>query len=117
MIQPSPIDQNVIDALRSMDTDADSVFLRELIELYVVDTPPKLAALRFHIEAQEWVDARQIAHFVKGSSANLGAHEVRNLASQLERDIYMGKFEQLIAQCAAIEASFARAASALRKIA
>ncbi len=47
-----------------------------------VDTAEVIAA---HIEKQEWVEAAGLAHTLKGSAGNIGAHELYKIATQLEQ--------------------------------
>src|SRR5437588_4804659 len=56
-----------------------------LIDLYLADTPHRLAAIRAAGAAADGLALKRAAHNLKGSSANLGARQVAALCAELER--------------------------------
>ena len=82
----SPVD---LDHVRET-TDGDVKFMRELFDIYLADTRDRLAELeelaRAHEQGRQYqLDAiGRVAHTIKGSSANVGARQLRRLASGLE---------------------------------
>ena len=81
------IDQEAIENLRSLgDEEGDDSFLREVIEIFVTDTPVRLAELRNSLAAGDQSTFTRAAHSIKGSSSNVGAQRLCSLAKDLEND-------------------------------
>ena len=59
----------------------------EIAEVFVADFPARIAALRTAVAAGQSEAARQAAHALKGSSANLGAGRLAELCKVLEAEI------------------------------
>ncbi len=76
------IDMQAIDGLRELSPDAD--FLRELIEIYLQDTPQRIAELQDALNKKDIPVFTRAAHTIKGSSSNFGATKLTKLAHQLE---------------------------------
>ena len=66
-------------------TDGDMDFERELIETFLSDSRNQVAALGRAILGENWEEARQRAHSIKGSSANVGAVRMQAAAGRLEQ--------------------------------
>ncbi len=75
-----PIDWHQLDAL----CDGDEAFTLELLNLYTADTASQLPRLRAAIASADASALAQIAHYLKGASANIGATVLQSLAKQLE---------------------------------
>lgn len=81
-------------------TDGDVTFTRELFDIYLSDTRDRLAELeelaRAHEQGRQYqLDAiGRVAHTIKGSSANVGAKQMRRLASGLEDAIANNRPEE-----------------------
>jgi HPt (histidine-containing phosphotransfer) domain-containing protein len=56
----------------------------ELIDLYLADTPHRLAAMRAAVAVADELTLKRAAHSLKGSSASLGARQVATLCARLE---------------------------------
>ena len=80
------IDWNAI--LRSVGNDEE--ILREILEIYVDDTPRQLEGLTRSLEEGDAETACRHAHTIKGSSANVGAHLCRGIALELEQQARAG---------------------------
>lgn len=81
------IDPEAIENLRMLgDEDGDDSFLREVIEIFVSDTPVRLAELGSSLAASDQTTFTRAAHSIKGSSSNVGAVQLCALAKQLEND-------------------------------
>jgi CheY-like chemotaxis protein len=65
-------------------SDNSLEFERELLQLFTEDSWAHLALLRQAIEIQDLRRIEQIAHHLKGSSANVGARAMQSAADQLE---------------------------------
>ncbi|MEY4489823.1 MAG: hypothetical protein RIQ79_2331 [Verrucomicrobiota bacterium] len=79
------IDLEAINNLRSLGDEGDDTFLREIITIYLEDTPLRIADLKKSFREEENALFTRSAHTIKGSSANVGASRVRGIAEQIER--------------------------------
>ena len=64
--------------------DDDPAFLDELLELFSVETPKRIASLREQLERGEMPGVLLLAHSMKGASAQLGAVALRDASYALE---------------------------------
>jgi HPt (histidine-containing phosphotransfer) domain-containing protein len=78
------LDREAIENLRAINPDDGGEFLRELIDIFLADTPKHLADLEAAIAAGQSVDLTRAAHSIKGSSGNFGATGLANLARDME---------------------------------
>jgi HPt (histidine-containing phosphotransfer) domain-containing protein len=111
-----PIDADAIANLRDLNPGDNGEFLREIIGIYIEDTPKRIADLKACLASGDAAAFTRAAHTIKGSSANVGAQALRAVAERLEllsRKEGLGGLAQLVADC---EAEFARAAAELRKL-
>ena len=110
------IDPEAISNLRELNPGDNGEFLREIVGIYIEDTPKRVAELRKFLAAGDLAAFTRAAHTIKGSSANVGAARVRALAERLEqlgrRDGLSG-VGSLVDQC---DQAFAEAAAALRSL-
>lgn len=72
----------------------DEEFLRELIDLFLNDTPRQIELLRQAVEAQDRHTVRRSAHRLRGAGANLGAEPFSDLCHKLEQLGRQGNLEQ-----------------------
>ena len=113
MSTPDILDFAAIEGLRSLSTDAG--FLRELIEIFLQDTPERLKELDAALASGDSATATRAAHSIKGSSSNFGALRLSQLAHQIEM---LGKGENLAAvNVTELKAEYVRVAEALTQIA
>jgi HPt (histidine-containing phosphotransfer) domain-containing protein len=115
---PTPIlNPEAIQALRELSPDGDSEFLRELITIYLADTPKQVTQLEEALARQDTTLVVRSAHTIKGSSGNFGAVEFARLAQQIEAH---GKANNLAAAAAALpefKARYAEVVAALQQLA
>ena len=81
------LDTQALDELRACDPDGTGL-LAELIDIWVTDTPPRLAALRVAFESGQPAALSREAHALKSGSAQLGALAVAATCRELE---YIGR--------------------------
>ena len=115
MENPPVLDPQTLDSLRSLNPDDGDAFLREIITIYLEDTPLRLADLTTAMAAGDKGRAARAAHSVKGSSANIGAEVVRGIAEKIESRAKVG-LDGLDPLVADLKAAFAVAEAALRKL-
>ena len=66
------LDPTVIESLRALSPDDGGEFLREIIGIFLSDTPERLAELDQSLGAGDQVKFTRAAHSIKGSAANVG---------------------------------------------
>lgn len=111
------LNSDAIQALRELSPEGDSSFLRELITIYLTDTPKQLAQLEEALARQDVALVVRAAHTIKGSSGNFGAENFARLAQEMEAH---GKSNNLAAASAALpqfKAAFSQVAAALNQLA
>ena len=75
-----------VDLSRIQETsDGDIEFEQELIEMYLEDARDHLESLEKHISGNDLTSVKQLAHTIKGSSANIGATAMQNVAFEIEK--------------------------------
>jgi len=110
------IDPDAINSLRELNPGDKGEFLREIVSIYIEDTPKRLADLRSCLASGDAGGFTRAAHTIKGSSANVGAQVLKGIAERLEtlsRKEGLGGVSGLIDSC---EAEFERVKAELRRI-
>ena len=102
------VDQAVLDRLRELNEDDEPDIVTELIDLFLRDTPPRLAALKDAIKEGDAQALSQTAHTLKGSSANLGATRLAALNAELEKKASHGSLEEASRLLAQLDNEFER---------
>lgn len=113
---PPELDPDAIENLRALGDEGDDTFLKEIIGIYLNDTPLRLADLRTAMAKGDAALYTRAAHTIKGSSSNVGAREVRALADSLEQRSKTEAHAALEPVLVELEKAFARAATGLRAI-
>lgn len=111
------LNPDAIQALRELSPEGDSEFLRELIAIYLSDTPKQMTKLEEAITRQDGDSVVRAAHTIKGSSGNFGAVGFARLAHEMEAH---GKSNNLAAAAAALpefKNSYAAVVAALKQLA
>jgi HPt (histidine-containing phosphotransfer) domain-containing protein len=81
----SSLDESAIEMLRSLGSPEDpNDFLREVIDIFLVDSPQRLDEMEAAFQAGDAPHFRRVAHSLKGSAANAGAGALRDMAAKLE---------------------------------
>lgn len=102
-----------IEALRAVSPDDGGVFFRELIDIFLADTPLRISELRGAIDANNGPAAVRAAHSIKGSSGNFGAQNLAQLSLELESAAKAGHLSEVAARVAELEQTFATVRDAL----
>ena len=113
---PPDLDPEAIANLRALGDEGDDTFLREIIGIYLEDTPVRLSDLRVAVEKGDAALYTRSAHTIKGSSSNVGAMQVRCIAEKLEHRSKAEPHSALEPLRIELEAAFTRAAVELRKL-
>src|SRR6185369_3037291 len=86
MADVSVIDPEAIENLRALNPGDNDEFLREIIGIFLEDTPQRLTELDEGLGAGDASKFVRAAHSIKGSSANVGAAALRAAAEKLEHE-------------------------------
>lgn len=100
------IDPEAIENLRALNPEDGDSFLRDIVSIFLEDTPQRLAELR---ECQVNGDIQRFtraAHSIKGSSSNLGANQLRAISEVLERQSKNHGLDSVDALVTQLEAAF-----------
>src|SRR5687767_8257939 len=100
------IDSESIENLRSLNPGDGDEFLKEIIAIYLEDTPQRIAELEESLAGGDTPRFTRAAHSVKGSSANLGAMAVRHVAEQLEQQSNKHGLADVAGLVSALKAQF-----------
>ena len=87
----SCLDPKAIASLRDLNPGDDS-FLRDLIQIYLADSPQRIAEMEEGLSRKDSRKLTIAAHSLKGSSANFGANTLRALSEKIE---HLGKQDAL----------------------
>ena len=102
------LDLSVLDSLRDLQQEGGPDLVAELLDLYVSDTRERLAELRAALNQQDLTVAQRAVHSVKGSSTNLGFHNMAALSSTLESHLSSPNLKGTAQTQAQLEAEFDR---------
>jgi HPt (histidine-containing phosphotransfer) domain-containing protein len=116
MPETPAINPQALEDLRMLSPGDDDDFLREIVALYLSDTPVQLARLDRSLAAGDAEGFTRAAHSLKGSSANLGASAVRSAAERLERCARQEGLAGVQPLLAETKAEFARACAELNRL-
>lgn len=116
MSDESILSHEAIEALRTLSPD-DPAFMRELIEIYLQDTPARLVEIETALGQSDGTLLTRAAHSIKGSSGNFGAATLAKLAQEIEGHGKTGNFAAAAAALPGFKAEFARVKEALTKLA
>jgi HPt (histidine-containing phosphotransfer) domain-containing protein len=111
----SPIDPQAIEELRAMNPGDDS-FLRELIQIYLEDSPQRIAEIESSLEQGDALTLTRAAHSLKGSSSNFGAAQLRAISEKIERLGRDGNLGEVPAQLPQLKREFEGVKTALEAL-
>jgi histidine phosphotransfer protein HptB len=112
----SVLDPEAIENLRSLNPGDNDEFLREIVAIFLDDTPVRLAELDEGLAAGDAAKFTRAAHSIKGSSANLGASGLRAAAEKLEHHSRTGGLGGVAPLVAEVKQEFSRAQAELNKL-
>jgi HPt (histidine-containing phosphotransfer) domain-containing protein len=110
------LDPEAIENLRAINPDDGGEFLRELIDIFLADTPKHLADLEAAIAVGQAENLTRAAHSIKGSSGNFGATGLATLARDMESLGKAADFSGAGQAMPALRAEFLRLHPALEQL-
>lgn len=87
--------------------DGDESFAKELLSVFLVDIPPKIADLQEAIRAGDHAEVEHLAHSLKGAAGTVRADQLHDQAFRLETAAKNRKADDYLALCAGIDQLFA----------
>lgn len=78
------VDDAALNNLRALEQAGAPGLVRKLTDLFLQDTPQQLISLRDSAQQGDPVRLAKLAHTLKGSAANLGAHGMVRICAELE---------------------------------
>ena len=78
-------DQSITERIEMLVKEVDGPFVRELIQDYIPEAEDKISLLHASWRDQDVTSVRNIAHSLKGSSANLGAASLSLLFEKIQQ--------------------------------
>ena len=91
---PAPADKTAQKVERTVVFDAralagrlsgDGALMREVINIFLVETPKRLSELEGAIKRQQKDEAARLAHTIKGSASNVGGNQLQAVAARIEK--------------------------------
>jgi CheY-like chemotaxis protein/HPt (histidine-containing phosphotransfer) domain-containing protein len=78
------VDPTVFDELRQLGADSAQDLIGDLVEEFVLGTAGLLVELRSALEAGDHLEVSRLAHFIKGTSGQLGGRRLASSCLRLE---------------------------------
>jgi len=110
------IDPQAIENLRALTPGDNDEFLREIIGIFLDDTPQRIAELDQSLAAGDAEKFTRAAHSIKGSSSNVGAMALRAVAESLEHQSRKEGLDHTAELLAAVKLEFIRVQAEFAKL-
>ncbi len=114
--QSLPVDQQTLRMLADLQEPGEPDLLRELIMLFLRDTPERIDAVRGALAGFDFETAGRAAHTLRGSAANLGANALQGHAGTAEAAARRQDVPALTAALAALDEEFAHVRLQLEQV-
>lgn len=110
------LDPAAIEALNAVSPDDGGAFLRELIDIFLADTPQRFNEIHTSLAKNDAPTLTRAAHSIKGAAGNFGARELARQAQQIETHAKAADFAAASALIPALEEEFARVKAAMESL-
>ena len=87
------IDAETIAALDALNEEGETDVVSEVFRLFLADAPARVTAIRTAAAGGDTAGLRRAAHALKGSAANVGAQQVRDVCLALEHGASAGRID------------------------
>ena len=94
--------------------DDDHELYREIVEIFLDDTPAQLTVLETSIAENDRIVAERQAHSLKSASANIGGEALRQAAGRMERVASTATDSEMREMLGQLQQEFARLRQALK---
>jgi PAS domain S-box-containing protein len=112
---PSPTPERVVFNRQAMlhRLMGDEETAKTIRKYFLADIPPRIQAIKEHLERGALVDAGQQAHTIKGVAANVGGECLQEIAAKIEMAISVRDAMGVQSHFAALETEFTRLKEAM----
>ena len=110
------IDPQAIESLRAISPDDSGEFFRELIDIFLADTPSRIAEIEQSLVTHNAIELSRAAHSIKGSASNFGAAELSGIAAEIEHKGKAEAFAEAAARLPTLKEAFSRLQPALLEL-
>ena len=112
-VDAAVLNRDSLEALKSLQSEGDDGFLKEMIELFLADTPSRFADMDAALAQGQQQDFVRAVHSIKGASANFGADTLHHLCAEVEQMGRAGQMNECEPQIKELHDEFERVRSAL----
>ena len=112
-VEHAALNRDSLEALKSLQSEGDDGFLKEMIELFIADTPARFAEMETALAQGQQQDFVRAVHSIKGASSNFGADDLHNLCAEVEGMGRAGKMTETADKVRGIHEEFERVRAAL----
>lgn len=110
------IDMGVLQELLDLCDDGDTSLVTELIDMFITDAPTRVDEVESGFQAGDLETVERAAHSLKGSSGNLGATLVMDIAESLQNASRTGDAEVVRGLVPELRSQFDSAIAELRQL-
>jgi HPt (histidine-containing phosphotransfer) domain-containing protein len=114
--QRDVLDPQVLAALQELEQRSRAGLLAHLITLYLQEVPAHLAALHEAVAHGDAARVEEVAHGLRGSSAQLGATRMTRLCTSLHEDASTQNLSRAAARVADLTREFCHVQAALEAV-
>ena len=111
----SSLDESKLDDLRSLDSDGSNGFLKEMINIYLEESPRLISEMKAALKENQVENFTRAAHTLKSSSANLGAMALSEMCKELEMMGKSGNMSRASEKAAIVAQEFEKVKKALER--
>lgn len=116
MSEQTILDPEAIAGLRALSPDDGGAFVRELIDIFLQETPDRLDAIRSALAAADAATVTTVAHSIKGSCGNFGAVRLGAASLAVEQLAKRNALAEAAALQPELQSAFVATRSALQEI-
>jgi len=116
VVEQSAVEKEISDKAKEWIEEYGEDFLVDLIDVYLADTPNRIAQMRESVDGSDTDTLIREAHTLKSSSANVGAMRLSALAKQMELVWQTGNFAGMADDVREFEDEFIQVKAALEAL-
>jgi HPt (histidine-containing phosphotransfer) domain-containing protein len=110
------LDPEAIESLRALDPEGKGQLFRELVQIFLTDTPGRIRELGDALASKDAQAVMRAAHSMKGSAGNFGAARFAAVNHEIEANAREGKLDAIAALVPQVDAEFQRVKAALQAL-
>jgi HPt (histidine-containing phosphotransfer) domain-containing protein len=116
MAEPVVLDPAVIDTLRNLTPPGEPDVLKEILQMFLQEVPPRIERLRNAWSAGNIEEMRRAAHSLKGSAGNIGAQALHAVCTELDAKGRTGELADTGVLVDALGVEFGKVEAEIRRI-